>query len=155
MGVPAAVGRTARGSRDSSIDVGEAIEAAHRRQARVDRRRCQASVFHPASVQLDVGPGRGEHGEVFVGCPLEEAAEIVAVGLERSAVVAGQERDGGKLGALDREGLPYATDPVGKLAYAPSNGGPWAEQHDILYGRSVRLRCIRHARQVIDLRDLW
>ncbi len=48
-GAPAADGLTARGSSDSSIDVGEAIEAAHRRQPTVDRRRCQFPVFHPAS----------------------------------------------------------------------------------------------------------
>ena len=74
---PTDVLRGVRG--DPSIDVGEAIEAADRRQATVDGRRGQAPVFHPASVQLNVGPGRGEDGEVVIGGPLEEATEIVAV----------------------------------------------------------------------------
>jgi hypothetical protein len=94
---------------DSSIDVGEAIEAAHRRQPTINRRRGQSTVFHPASVQLNVGPGRGENGEVDVGCPLEEATEIVAVRVQRAAAVAGQERNSGELGVVNRESLVRAT----------------------------------------------
>jgi hypothetical protein len=59
---------------DTSVDVGEAVEAAHRRQASVDRRRRQAPLFHPAAVQLDVRTGRRQNNELAVGRPLEEAA---------------------------------------------------------------------------------
>jgi DNA-binding transcriptional ArsR family regulator len=52
-----------------------------------------------------VGPGRGEDGEVVVRGPLEEATEIVAVGVERAAVVAGQERNSGELRVIERDGL--------------------------------------------------
>jgi hypothetical protein len=104
---PTDVLRGVRG--DSSIDVGEAIEAAHRRQPTVDRRRRQSSVFHPASVQLDVGPGRREDGEV-VGGPLEEATKIVAVRVPRAAAVASQECNSGELRIVDDEVFPRQLD---------------------------------------------
>jgi hypothetical protein len=96
--------------RDSSIDVGEPVEAAHGRQPTVDRRRRQSSVFHPASVRLDVGPGRAKDGETVVGCPLEEATEIVAVRVQRAAAVASQECNSCELRIVDDEVVPRHLD---------------------------------------------
>jgi len=88
----------------------EAIEAAHRGQSTVDRRSRQSSVFHPASEQLDVGPGRREDSEVVLGCPLEEATEIVAVRVQRAAAVASQECNSGQLRVVDDEVVPRHLD---------------------------------------------
>ena len=57
---------------DPAVDVSEAVEPAHRRQASVDRRCRQPSLLHPTAVQLDVRARRREHGEVGVRRPLEE-----------------------------------------------------------------------------------
>jgi len=77
--------------RDPAVDVGEAVVAAHRRQQPIDRRRSKPALFHRGAIDLDVGSGRVEHGEVLIGCPLEVVAQVVAVGLEGAPVVPGQE----------------------------------------------------------------
>jgi hypothetical protein len=77
---------------DPAVDVGEPVEAAHRREPPVNRRRGEPPSLHGASPQLDVRAGRREHGDVVVGGPLEEAAQVLAVGLKGTAAVARQER---------------------------------------------------------------
>jgi len=77
---------------DAAVDVSEPVVAAHCRQSPVDRRRRQSALLRRGAVDLDVGSGRGEHVEVLVGGPLEEVAQIVPVGVERSVAVARQER---------------------------------------------------------------
>jgi hypothetical protein len=67
---------------DAAIDVSEPVEAAHRRQPPVDRRCGKTSRLHPTAVQLDVRARRSQHGELVVGTPLEEAAQVVAVGVQ-------------------------------------------------------------------------
>jgi hypothetical protein len=44
--------------------------------------------------------------EVVAGSPLEEAAQVVAIGVQRPAAVAGQERNGGELRIIDDEVVP-------------------------------------------------
>ena len=51
---------------DATVDVGEAVEAAHRRQPTVDRRRRQVPLLHPAPVQLDMRTRRRQHDEPVV-----------------------------------------------------------------------------------------
>ena len=52
----------------------------------------QAALLHGATPQLDVGPLGIEDVETNVGAPLEEGAQVVAVGLEGPTAVTGQER---------------------------------------------------------------
>ena len=78
-----------------AIDVSEAVEAAHRRKPSVDRRCCQSSALEDRAVQLDVRSSRVEHGKSMVFGPLKEHLKVVAVGVECSAAVPGQERGDG------------------------------------------------------------
>jgi hypothetical protein len=87
---------------DPAVDVREAVEAAHRREPPVDRRRSEPSLLQRASPQLDVRAGRRKHGNVVVGGPLEEASQVLAVGLEGAAAVARQERRGSELRFVER-----------------------------------------------------
>lgn len=96
---------------DGPVDVGEAVEAAHRRQASVDRRGRQAPFFHPDAVQLDVRTRGRQNGELIVGRPLEETAQVVAVGVQRAAAVASEERKRGELRVIDDE-LVMAVPPL-------------------------------------------
>lgn len=98
LGSPDVLGRV-RG--DATVDVGEPVEPTYRRQAPVDRCRRQAPLLHPGAVELDVRPRRGEHAEPAVGRPLEEPAQVVAVGVECASAVAGQESDRGELRLID------------------------------------------------------
>jgi len=50
-----------------------------------------------------VRTARLEHGDPVVGGPLEEAAQVMAVRVERPAAVAGKERDRSKLRLIDLE----------------------------------------------------
>ena len=50
------------------------------------------------------GPGRVEHLESYVGGPLEEGAQIVAVGVQGASAVPGQERGCGQIGLIERVG---------------------------------------------------
>jgi hypothetical protein len=79
--------------RDATVDVREPVVAAHRGQPTVDGGGRQASLFHRHPVELDVGSGRRQRCYSMVAGPLEEPAEIVPVGVEGAAAVAGQERD--------------------------------------------------------------
>ncbi len=88
---------------DPTVDVSESVEAAHRRQATVDRRRRQSLLLHPTAVQLDVRTRRREYDELVVRRPLEEPAQVVAIGIQGAAAVAGQERDSGELRVIDDE----------------------------------------------------
>ncbi len=67
--------------RDAPVDVREPVVVAHCRQSPVDRRGREAAVLHPAAVELDVGSRRGQHGQADIGRPLEEATDIVAIGV--------------------------------------------------------------------------
>ncbi len=91
---------------DPAVDVSEAVEPAHRRQAPVDRRRRQSPLLHPTAVKLDVRTGRGEYDDLGVRRPLEESAEIVTVGIQGAAAVASQEGNGGELRVIDDESRP-------------------------------------------------
>ncbi len=82
---------------DASVDVSEAVEPAHRRQAAINRRRGQSALFHVLAVQLDVSSGRGQDLEPDDAGPIEETAEVLPVGVQGPAVVAGQERHRGDL----------------------------------------------------------
>jgi hypothetical protein len=50
-----------------------------------------------------VGSGGRQHGQVVVGGPLEQAAQVVAVGLQSPAPVASQERHYGQLVFVESE----------------------------------------------------
>jgi hypothetical protein len=91
---------------DASVDVRESVEATDRRESTVDRRGCEAAVLHPGAKQLDMRTACLEHGDAVVGGPLEEAAQVVAVRLERPAAVAGKERDRSKLRFIELEPGP-------------------------------------------------
>ena len=91
-----------RVGRDAAVDVGEAVVTAHRRESPIDRRGCEASLFHRGSVNLDVGTRGIEHGEVLVGGPLEVVAQVVAIGLQCSAAVPSEERSSRHLGFVGR-----------------------------------------------------
>src|SRR5919106_1622499 len=88
---------------DASVDVRKPVEPTDRRQATVDRRRGEPAVLHPGTEQLDVRATRPEHGDALVGGPLEEAAQVVAIRLERPAAVAGKERNRSELRFIELE----------------------------------------------------
>jgi len=64
----------------------------------------EPALFEGLSVELDVRAGCAEHRQPGIGCPLEVGAQIVAVGVQGAAVVAGQERGCGQLGIIERVG---------------------------------------------------
>jgi hypothetical protein len=70
---PGAADVLGRVRRDPSVDVRKPVEAAHRREPAVNRRRRQPAFFHPAAEELNVGTSRLQDGDRVVGCPLEEA----------------------------------------------------------------------------------
>jgi hypothetical protein len=86
---------------DAPVDVGEAVEAADRRQPPVDRRCRQAPLLHTASKQLDVWTRGRQDTELHVGRPLEEPAQVVAIRVQRAPAVASQERNSGELRVID------------------------------------------------------
>jgi hypothetical protein len=88
---------------DAPVDVREPVEATDRRQPTVDRRRREPAVLHPGAEQLDVRTARLHDGDAVLGGPLEEAAQVMAVGLESAAAEAGKERDRSKLRLLNLE----------------------------------------------------
>jgi hypothetical protein len=57
-----------------------------------------------------VGTARLHDGDAVVAGPLEEAAQVVAVGLERAAAGAGKERDRSKLRLINLELHPGRPD---------------------------------------------
>jgi len=87
LGSPDVLGRIGR---DPSVDVGESVEAADRRQPSIDRRRSETTQFEVVSVQLHVGASGLEHLEPHRAGPSEVAPEILAIGLKRPAAVASQ-----------------------------------------------------------------
>jgi hypothetical protein len=115
---PASVGGVDLGSADvrgwvgpdASVHVREPVEATDRGESTVDRRRREPAVLHPGAEPLDVGTARLHDGDAVVGGPLEEAAQVVAVRLERPAAVAGKERDRSKLRLIDLELDPGCPD---------------------------------------------
>ena len=94
---------------DATVDVGEPVVATHRGQPPIDRRGRQASLLHRHSIELDVASGRRQRCHSAVAGPLEEPTEIVPVGVEGSAAVAGQERDRRQV-SLIRPGLANSRD---------------------------------------------
>jgi len=82
-----------RVGRDASVDVSEPVEAAHGREATVDRRRGQAAHFHGGAVQLDVWPRRVQHDQLPVGRPLKERPQVISIGVQGSAAVPSEKRD--------------------------------------------------------------
>jgi len=80
------------------VDVGEAVEAADRRQTAVDGRRCQPSCLERCAIELDMGTGRFHDRQSHVCSPLEVRPQVVAVGLERTTRVTGEERGGSDVG---------------------------------------------------------
>jgi hypothetical protein len=52
-----------------------------------------------------MGAGRLKHCQAVIGCPLEKGAQIVTVGVEGPAAVAGQEGHGGEFGLVGRDRL--------------------------------------------------
>ena len=61
-----------------------------------------------------MGSGGLQDRKAVVGCPLEQVAQIVTVGVEGSAAVAGQERHRGQLSLVDRERVEGRGDrPLG------------------------------------------
>ena len=78
--------------RDPSVNVSEPIEAAHRREPPVDRRRRQLPFLHRGAVQLNVRPRCLENLQPVNARPLKEHAQVMPVGLERSAAVTSEER---------------------------------------------------------------
>jgi hypothetical protein len=90
---------------DAAVDVGEAVEPAHRGQPPVDRGSGQTSGLHRAAVELDVGPNRLQDLQAGVGRPLEEHPQIMSIRVECSAAVAGEERRRGKLRLVERRVL--------------------------------------------------
>ena len=78
---------------DAAVDVGEPVEAAHGREASIDRGRRQSALLHPGPEHLDVRTRRAQHFDVVVGRPLEEAAQILPVRLQGPSAVASQEQD--------------------------------------------------------------
>jgi hypothetical protein len=89
-----------RVGRDPPVDVGEAVVAADRRQTPVDRRGSQAPLLEGTPVELDVRSGRLENGDADVVSPLEEGAQVVTVGVEGAAAVAGEKRGRSELGVV-------------------------------------------------------
>jgi len=63
--------------------------------------RGQATGFHGPHVQLDLRPSGLQDVEAVIGRPLEERPQVVAVGVQRPPLVAGQERRGGQFRFVD------------------------------------------------------
>src|ERR687892_1153472 len=102
---------------DAAIDLREPVEPTDRREPTVDRRRGEPAVLHPGAEKLDVRTARLHDGDAVVGGPLEEAAQVVAVLLERPAAVAGKERDRSKLRLIDLApgpGRPGSSSPAAR-----------------------------------------
>ena len=74
---------------DPPVDMGEAVEPADRRQSPVDGRRGESSLLACRSPQLDVGTLSLEDLQANARAPLEVAAKVVAVSLERPTAVTG------------------------------------------------------------------
>jgi hypothetical protein len=81
------------------------VEPTSSGQAPVDSRRGQAVFFHQGSVQLEVGAGGFQNGQAVIGRPLEQVAQVVEVGVEGPAAVAGQERHRCQFGLIWHERL--------------------------------------------------
>ena len=77
--------------RDPSVNVSEPIEAAHRREPPVDRRRRQLPFLHRGAVQLNVRPRCLENLQPVITRPLKEHAQVMPVGLQRSAAITSEE----------------------------------------------------------------
>jgi len=60
-----------------------------------------------------MGTGRFDHGQAVIGGPLEQVAQVVAVGVERPSAVSGEERYGGELGFIGCYGLSRVRQQVG------------------------------------------
>ncbi len=90
--------------RDAAVDVGVPVEATHCREAPVDGRGREPALLEGNAVQPDVRAGRAEYSQSDVGGPLEVRAQIVAVGVEGTVAIAGQERSRGQLGFIERVG---------------------------------------------------
>jgi predicted metal-dependent hydrolase len=86
---------------DAPVDVCESVEATHSREPTVDRRRREPAVLHPGAEQLDVRTARLHDDDAVIAGPLEEAAQVVAIRLERATAVTGKERDRSKLRLID------------------------------------------------------
>jgi hypothetical protein len=78
---------------DAPVDVCESVEATDCREPTVDRRRREPAVLHRAAEQLDVRTARLHDDDAVIAGPLEEAAQVVAIRLERATAVTGKERD--------------------------------------------------------------
>ncbi|MFZ0059333.1 MAG: hypothetical protein WAL35_04725, partial [Acidimicrobiales bacterium] len=79
-----------RVGRNSPVDMGEAVEAAHRRQSPVNRRSGDAPLLERCAVELEVRSRRIENRELRIGRPLEKGAKVEAAGVESSPAVAGE-----------------------------------------------------------------
>lgn len=88
---------------DPAVDVSEAVVTARGRQPAVDPRRGQATSLHRTALQLEMSPRHFEHGQVVIGGLLEQIAQIVPVGVQGSAAVAGQKRDSCQFGRIGGE----------------------------------------------------
>ena len=81
-------------------------EPANRGETPVDSGRSQTALLELAAVQLDVRSGGLEDVEVKSGGPLEVAAQVMAVGVERAVPLASWERCfSSELGTLPRARL--------------------------------------------------
>jgi hypothetical protein len=76
---------------DSTIEVGEAIKAAHSREPPVDGRRCKSPLFESGAVQLNVTSGCGEDVKTGISGPSEVGPKIVPIGLEGAVAITSQE----------------------------------------------------------------
>ena len=97
---------------DPSVDVGEAVVPADRRQTPVDRGSSEPAFVHPRPIQLDVRSGRLERSQTNVVSPLEELAQIGAIRIEGAAAVPREERRRGELGLVERGLATPAVSPV-------------------------------------------
>lgn len=96
---------------DPAVDVREPVQPTHRRQPPVDRRGSETSLFHVMTEQLDVRACRREDLEADRGRPREEEAQILPIRLQRSAAVAGEERDCCEFGFVHLPLNEYLIEP--------------------------------------------
>jgi hypothetical protein len=67
---------------DAPVEVREPVETANGGEAAVDGGGGQATLLEGSSVELDVWTGGFQYRQTDVCGPLEEAAEVLAVGVE-------------------------------------------------------------------------
>ncbi len=89
---------------DELVDHGVPEQPGDRGQAAADRRGGVAGLLEVAQVQLQVRPLGRQRGELVVGAPLPEAAQVLPVGAGGPLPVPGEEAGSGEVRGVEQSG---------------------------------------------------